>query len=412
MMALLTKDDYCEIYLDSMLASYDRDTLMLLYQPIVGAKAISIYFTLWSQYKLKSTSELVSHEYLLKLSELNLDEFEVARHKLEAIGLIKTFYKHNENMVCYCYILSAPKTPGDFLDDPLFSTLYRSKVGEKTYSRTKMFFTSLNPDLEGYKDTTKSFGEIYGELDKEMTDKYRGFTKGRKRAVRDISSGFDHAKFDNEIEAIHFINKNSIFKDDHEEIARIALLFGLSERVMADLVAMSYDKDKKPHIDFDRVQYLARNEGMIPVKFEIKNGEEQYGDDTKLAKKMQLMTSTSPYDYLKFKQNNTTPSTADLSLINDLSSKQGLCPSVINALVDYVLERQNNTLPRKYTEKIAASLQRESIDNARDAMNYLYAQNKRRKTNKSFISQVEAQENNNEVSDEEFERLKKALGEL
>ena len=42
----LSKDDFFEVKLGSMLASYDRDILTTLYQPIIGYKALALYFTL------------------------------------------------------------------------------------------------------------------------------------------------------------------------------------------------------------------------------------------------------------------------------------------------------------------------------------------------------------------------------
>ena len=79
----------------------------------------------------------------------------------------------------------------------------------------------------------------------------------------------------------------------------------------------------------------------------------------------------SPYDFLRVKQNMTEPVPSDIALINRLSSRLGLPPSVINVLVDYVLQVKDNTLPAAFTEKIGASLARANIDNALDAMNFL-----------------------------------------
>ena len=44
-LSYISEDDAYEVRLESMLASYDRDFLTSLYQPIVGYSAIALYFT-------------------------------------------------------------------------------------------------------------------------------------------------------------------------------------------------------------------------------------------------------------------------------------------------------------------------------------------------------------------------------
>ena len=93
--------------------------------------------------------------------------------------------------------------------------------------------------------------------------------------------------------------------------------------------------------------------------------------DSSLAKKINLMETISPKDYLQIMQNNTKPVNADLNLIDDISKNLHLPNPVINALIDFVLITQNNTFPRAYSEKIAASLARSNIKTTIDAMEFL-----------------------------------------
>ena len=66
----LSKDDYYEVKFGSMLASYDRDILTMLYQPIIGYAGLALYFTLWSEAKRNDYSSLIKHEILIFLSLL------------------------------------------------------------------------------------------------------------------------------------------------------------------------------------------------------------------------------------------------------------------------------------------------------------------------------------------------------
>ena len=50
-MLFLSKDDFYEVYLDSIISSNDRDNLAMLYQPIIGGDALSLYLSLYSDFK-------------------------------------------------------------------------------------------------------------------------------------------------------------------------------------------------------------------------------------------------------------------------------------------------------------------------------------------------------------------------
>ena len=119
---------------------------------------------------------------------------------------------------------------------------------------------------------------------------------------------------------------------------------------------------------------------------------------TDLAKKINLMETKSPKDYLSYLQGGTKPASADLKVINDLSKNYNLPNPVINAVVDYVLYKADNVLSRPYAEKVAVSLVRENIRTAVDAMNYLKKVDKKsrnKKTNKTFMKVLETEHKDN-----------------
>jgi len=114
------------------------------------------------------------------------------------------------------------------------------------------------------------------------------------------------------------------------------------------------------------------------------------------------MSTYSALDYLKLKQKNGVPSPSDIKLITDLFEEYGLNSGVINALIDYCLERNNNILSRSYVTKIAASIARENITSTIDTMNYLLKNQNKRKT----TSTIQVKENKNEeISDKELDDL-------
>ena len=84
----------------TILDDQDRLTLTLLYQPIIGSIAVSLYLTLWSFLdKNKITSTSNTHNDLVVSMQLKLEDIKEAKDKLEAIGLIKTY------LFTYCVFL-------------------------------------------------------------------------------------------------------------------------------------------------------------------------------------------------------------------------------------------------------------------------------------------------------------------
>lgn len=92
----------------------DRKLLMRLYQPIIGSDAVSLYFNLWSELdKMEFTSEEYTHHYLMNLLGFSIDGFVLAKAKLEAVGLIRTYVKE-DSINSYIYELYSPLYPNDF----------------------------------------------------------------------------------------------------------------------------------------------------------------------------------------------------------------------------------------------------------------------------------------------------------
>ena len=75
----------------AILTDYDRKIITLLYQPIIGSVATSLYFTYWGLYENDKSLER-SHYQLMASMQLKLETIILAREKSEGIGLLKTYY--------------------------------------------------------------------------------------------------------------------------------------------------------------------------------------------------------------------------------------------------------------------------------------------------------------------------------
>lgn len=108
--SILPADSYVVVN-KSLLNENDRLTLTMLYQPIVGSMAITLYYTLWADLdKSLILSKEYTHHHLMNNLGIKLDDIVVARRKLEAIGLMKTYYKMG-SINNYVYELYSPLSP-------------------------------------------------------------------------------------------------------------------------------------------------------------------------------------------------------------------------------------------------------------------------------------------------------------
>ncbi|MFD2610867.1 DnaD domain protein [Paenibacillus gansuensis] len=143
------------IYRDFALSPVDTRMLSLVYQPVVGAYAVSLYHLLYQQITTDklgfSKAEQLRRLFLL----LNVEPNEQGRKmlieqtsKLEAMGLLQTKHKYvvETDEYLYEFELVRPLSPGDFFKVPHLMMLLRDKVGKFAVLALKEEFFSQEPE--------------------------------------------------------------------------------------------------------------------------------------------------------------------------------------------------------------------------------------------------------------------------
>ena len=382
-MLIVKENDYLEVNLNSLVADYDRLTLTNLYQPIIGYKAVSLYFTLLTEADNQKINPIISHKTLFDRMQMTASDFVDSRKLLEAVGLLKTFVSDMKENSFYQYELYAPKTPKLFFDNTLLYGMLIKCIGESDANKLRTIYL-INRKPEGT-EITASFMEVFApDLDDPAVTKAMagsGTVVGRQTAK--LNSGFSYELFFKYLSEISQIKSEAFSKEDMKEIERLATLYAISEEAASQAVSELYDPYAKKgnRIDFEELAKRFMDITNYRVLSHTRYGRKGKGvsGETDLANKINLMERLSPKEYLSVLQNGTTPALSDLKIINDISSKFNLLNAVINALIDYVLTVNDNILSRPFMEKIAASLAREGVTTAIDAMNYLKKIRKRGK---------------------------------
>ena len=106
---LLPADTY-KVINKSIITEHEKKLIVNLYQPIIGPIAVSLYFTFISDLdKMENKSTIYTHHHLMIILKSGLDIIKKAASSLEAVGLIKTFVKLNDNQNDYIYELQNPE---------------------------------------------------------------------------------------------------------------------------------------------------------------------------------------------------------------------------------------------------------------------------------------------------------------
>lgn len=416
-MVILSENDMFEVKITSLLADYDRETITNLYQPLIGYTALAIYFSFWSESNIQKLLSYSSHEQFLSRMKLTPGAFIEGRRLLEAVGLVKTRLEKINDIKIYHYELLAPKTPKGFFNDTLLYGLLIQNLGEAEAERIKRVYEIHDPQALG-EDISSSFNDIF-HPDFEDAAFLKAAnsnlsTVGRNKSK--IDTEFNYEKFFKELQSNSQISETAFTKKEMKEIERLATLYGVSEAVAAHVVINCYspEKEKGKRVDLHQVNEDMKNEvsySLTSRKSNKVNQNKVVGEEG-LAAKIKFFEVTSPKEVLRMLQNGTKPAKADLNILNTLSQDYNLPNPVINVVIDFILTMNNNVLSSYSAEKIAASLSREGIETAVDAMEYLnnnyVKNNKSRKKVAAKPKEVEtSEENKDNVSEEEFAELMK-----
>lgn len=371
----------------SIITAEDRTILTMLYQPIIGPLPIMLYFSLWSDLdKLELMSTEYTHHHLVTNMQMSLMEIVEARKKLEAIGLLKTFFKE-ENINTYIYQLYSPIKPSDFFNHPILNVVLYNNLGKKEYEKLKDYFKTPRINTSSYQDITASFSDVFSSVPLTSYEVLNDNIRKTNMLKLNINTNFD---FEFLIDSLPgSLDKNKIFtKEIKELILQLSFLYELDASKMQDIIPICLTErgtiNKEELRKTCRNYYQFDNHGLLPSV--VYNAQPEYlkdpvGDTSKRAKMIYTFETISPYDLLKSKNNGSEPTTRDLKLAEDLIINYGLKPGVVNVLIDYILKTNNNKLTRALAETIAGQWQRLNIETVDDAMKLAEKEHKKYKKN-------------------------------
>lgn len=390
MVNILPADTYTVIN-KSILTDNDRKILTMLYQPIIGSFSTNLFFTLWMDLdKNEFMSNEENHHHLMTSTSLSLNEIVCAREKLEAVGLLKTYYKENIDSNNYIYELFSPISPNEFFSHPVLNIVLYNSVGKKEYERIINYFKVPKINVNDYEDITKSFSEVFESSPSTVFENNLQNIKMNKKLGIFIEDRIDYDLLMSSIPK-ETINEKTFNKDNKKLINNLAYIYNLDNDEIKNIILSSLNErlmiDKNELRKNARNYYQYQNNGKLPSL--IYQNQPEYlrspiGKDTKRAKMIYTFETTSPYNFLKSKNNGAKPTERDLKLIEELMVDIGLRPAVVNVLISYVMMVNNKKLTKNFVLTIASQWKRLNIETAEDAMQQALKESKKKTKTTSY----------------------------
>jgi replication initiation and membrane attachment protein len=378
--------DLYQVVDKSLLSEIDKHVLNMLYMPIIGNIAISLYLKLQSEAGKTFISSELTHHHLMTSMGLTLDNIKEARLKLEGIGLLKTYY-HQDDINSYVYEVYSPVSPNEFFSHPIFNVVLFNNVGKSEYNRLVEFFKEPSVSLKDYEEITSSFDSVFKSRNYTQLE-FTGeniMTKNKLLLTYELDYDFDLliSSVGKDILNIKCLNKSM-----KELIINLSFLYEIDPVIMADIVRASVNEKgniiKEDLRKNTRKYYQYNNDNRLPsllFKSQPEYLKSANGDNSDRGRMIRVFENYSPYEFLKAKYKGGKPTTKDMEILEGLLEDQKLNPGVINVLIDYVLRTNNNKLTKSYIETIAGHWKRSNIETAEEAMSIAEKEHKKNMSN-------------------------------
>ncbi len=397
-LVILPADTYVVVN-QTIIKDLDRKLITMLYQPIIGYSATSLYFTLVDDLdKRELMSEDLTHHHLMSTMQLKLEDIVIARKKLEAVGLLKTYLK-KDHVNNYVYLLYSPMSANEFLNHPVLNIVLYNNLGKKEYDRIVDFFKVPKINLKEYEDITSNFSSVFRSVSGSILIENENIQKENTNPIS-LTEKIDFNLLISSIPST-MVSPRCFNEETKELINALAFTYDIDDVNMQGLVRDSINErgliDKIELRKKCRNFYQFESDGKLPTFVYSKQPDylkTPRGDTSKWAKMVYTFESVHPYDFLRSKYKTGEPSLRDLKLIESLLVDLKMTPGVVNVLIAYVLKINNQKLSKNYIDTIAGQWKRLNIETVEEAMKISEKEHKKLKkqfeikNNKTVVGSV------------------------
>jgi replication initiation and membrane attachment protein len=349
---------------EGLCSEIDYQVLTLLYQPIIGQSAFTLYMTLMN---LMNRQDFISDEYLHSdlesLMGMKVSEIEQERFKLEAIGLLITFFA-NDN---FTYEIKLPLSARSFINDGILGEYLIASITKTRFKKLLKVFKVKAPNKKQKYNISKAFNEVYPAIETVDNEYEIDLVANKTKSFAKITNYNFNWRLFNETINPEVYNIENITEAVKAKIEQLSYVYGLDEIMMVDIFIKSLD-------DFNNIniEVLAKNaRSNYHIEPIDPNKEEVQTKPVDTDNILEYFKSITPKDLLA-ELGDGLVSSADLRHVERLIDEVGLDSGVINVLLAYIAKIKGNNLPSyQYIQKVAMGWKRDKIDTVELALDYI-----------------------------------------
>ncbi|PKK94728.1 MAG: hypothetical protein CVV60_05000 [Tenericutes bacterium HGW-Tenericutes-5] len=363
-METLRRSDTFIVSGEGLCSEIDYQVLTLLYQPIIGQSAFTLYMTLMN---LMNRQDFISDEYLHSdlesLMGMKVSEIEQERFKLEAIGLLITFFA-NDN---FTYEIKLPLSARSFINDGILGEYLIASITKTRFKKLLKVFKVKAPNKKQKYNISKAFNEVFPALETVDNEYESDLVANKTKSFAKLTNyNFNWRLFSETINP-EVYNYENITEAIKAKIEQLSYVYGLDEIMMVDIFIKSLDEFNNVNIEV--LAKIARSnyhiESIDPNKEEVQSKPVDTDNITEYFK------SISPKDLLA-ELGDGLVSSADLRHVERLIGEVGLESGVVNVLLAYIAKTKGNNLPSyQYIQKVGMGWKRDKIDTVELALDYI-----------------------------------------
>lgn len=363
-METLRRSDTFFVSGEGLCSEIDYQVLTLLYQPIIGQSAFTLYMTLMN---LMNRQDFISDEYLHSdlesLMGMKVSEIEQERFKLEAIGLLITFFA-NDN---FTYEIKLPLSARSFINDGILGEYLIASITKTRFKKLLKVFKVKAPNKKQKYNISKAFNEVYPSIETVDNEYEIDLVANKTKSFAKITNYNFNWRLFNETINPEVYNIENITEAVKAKIEQLSYVYGLDEIMMVDIFIKSLD-------DFNNIniEVLAKNaRSNYHIEPVDPNKEEVQTKPVDTDNILEYFKSITPKDLLA-ELGDGLVSSADLRHVERLIDEVGLDSGVINVLLAYIAKIKGNNLPSyQYIQKVAMGWKRDKIDSVELALDYI-----------------------------------------
>lgn len=326
----INENDSYTISCETILSSYDRKIMSLLYQPIIGFQSCAVYFTLWSELDIDRVYTSPNRlKRLMSIMMIDSKTLVCSLNLLEAIGLIKTYYKKDSDYSSFHYLVYSPKTPDMFFKNPLLIKMLTNTLSNDDFIKTKMFFQKNTFDISEYKNISCTYKDMFVMESNNYIHINQDFKKQQFSSVNetiDLSLISDGLKMYN----LHNLLLNNDIKN---MVEMVILTYDLTHDDVVNLmVECSNTSDKL--IDIDLFMNQAKLKADLE-KYRSKLVNIHYKDSNS----SNVYSRLSVYEFFNKKYAALKVNMETYYRIEKIMNDTKLTNDVVNVLIEYVVKK-------------------------------------------------------------------------